>query len=241
MSAVVQVGHDGPIATVTLDRPHALNAVTAEMKAQLLDALEAIRRDTSVGIVVLTGAGRAFCAGADRDELDRRKNATARDTLASVEATQKIVDQLARLNAVTVARVNGVVAGGGLGLALACDLVVASEKARVVFSFLDNGLVPDAGLAVTLRAALGARTARHLLLTRDEISAEHAAQLGLFGEVVAAEALDERVRSITRSLAARSALALALTKRLYADHTDHLLIGEALAQTMAITHERNDQ
>ncbi|MCU4183890.1 enoyl-CoA hydratase/isomerase family protein [Acidiferrimicrobium sp. IK] len=241
MSAVVQIGRDGPVVTVTLDRPRALNAVTAEMKVQLLDALEAIRRDTTVGIVVLTGAGRGFCAGADRDELFRRRTGTALDALAGVETTQQIVEQLAHMNAVTIARVNGVVAGGGLGLALACDLTVASAEARVVLSFLDNGLVPDASLAVTLRAALGARAARQLLLTYDEISAEHAGRLGLFGDVVAPGAFDERIQSLTHKLGTRSSLALALTKRLYADRTDLLMISEALAQTVAITHKRNIQ
>lgn len=226
------------VATVTLNRPTRLNAITSTMKSELLKIVTDLSRDKDLRCLVLTGAGRAFCAGADRAELVSRGEQDALTTLRQIETTQAIGEQLSRLPAITVAKVNGVVAGGGLGLALACDVTVASDQADVVFSFLTNNLVPDAGLIIALCATLGTRSARQLMLTREGLTAAEATGWGLFGEMTTAEALDARVGQIVDRIGHSSPLALAMTKRLYSTHRDLDLTAEALAQTIAIAHER---
>jgi 2-(1,2-epoxy-1,2-dihydrophenyl)acetyl-CoA isomerase len=198
------------VATITLDRPDRLNAWTGRMDAEYRAALAAAEDDPGVRVVVVTGAGRGFCAGADlRGDSDER--AFRRVLRAEYNP---LIEAIRRVPKPVVASVNGVAAGAGVSLALAADLVIASEEARFVPAFDRIGLVPDSGLARTLVRALGRHRAFELLVGQRPLSAADAQAMGLVAAVVPAEALLEETRSLAARLAAGPTASMGLTKRL---------------------------
>ena len=199
------------IATITLDRPEALNALTIPMKTELLAALGAVARDRDVRAVVLTGAGRAFCAGQD---LKERLEPDA--TPLEVEVRERynpLIAAMRRLDKPIVGAINGVAAGAGASLAFACDIRVAAEGASFVLAFGRIGLVPDSGATWFLPRLVGPAKAAELALLGESLSAADAERFGLVARVVAADALAEEARGIATRLAALAPLALAQTKR----------------------------
>jgi len=199
------------IGTITLDRPTALNSLDATLKRDLLAVIRVAGRDASVRAVILTGAGRAFCAGQDLKE----RLAPEADPL-DIEVRERynpIVLGLHRLAKPTVAAVNGVAAGAGAALAFACDLRIAAEGASFVLAFGRIGLVPDSGVSWLLPRLVGSARATELLLLPDPLTAEEAARIGLVGRVVPADRLMDEARSLAGRLAAGAPVALALTKR----------------------------
>jgi 2-(1,2-epoxy-1,2-dihydrophenyl)acetyl-CoA isomerase len=199
------------IATVTLDRPDALNALTIPLKEALIDAFTAIAADRGVRAVILTGAGRAFCAGQDLNErlepdappleveLRDRYNPLVR---AIREAPQPVI-----------AAVNGVAAGAGASIAFACDLRIAADTARFVLAFAGIGLIPDSGATWTLQRLVGASKAAEIALLDEPLSADEAARIGLVARVVPAADLASGARAMAARLAALSPGALARTKQ----------------------------
>ena len=180
------------IATITLDRPEALNALTIPMKTELLAALGAVARDRGVRAVVLTGAGRAFCAGQD---LKERLEPDA--TPLEVEVRERynpIIAAMRRLDQPIVGAINGVAAGAGASLAFACDIRVAAEGASFVLAFGRIGLVPDSGATWFLPRLVGPAKAAELALLGESLSAADAERFGLVARVVAADALAEEAR-----------------------------------------------
>lgn len=199
------------IATITLDRPEALNALTIPMKIELLRALTAVARDRGVRAVVLTGAGRAFCAGQD---LKERLEPDAPPLAVEVrERYNPIITAMRRLDQPIVGAINGVAAGAGASLAFACDIRVAAEGASFVLAFGRIGLVPDSGATWFLPRLVGPAKAAELALLGESLSAIDAERFGLVTRVVAADALAGEARALAARLAGLAPQALAQTKR----------------------------
>ncbi|MEO6206450.1 MAG: enoyl-CoA hydratase-related protein [Candidatus Limnocylindrales bacterium] len=200
----------GGVATLTLDRPKALNALTIPLKRALLAALEGIAADRSVRAVVLTGAGRAFCAGQDLAERDDPAAPSLDVELR--ERYNPIVRTLRTMDQPVIAALNGVAAGAGASLAFACDIRIAAPQARFVLAFGRIGLLPDSGATWFLPRLLGAARAAELALSGDPVSAQDALRIGLVSRVVAADTLLAEARQMADALAAMAPLALAATK-----------------------------
>lgn len=212
------------IGTLTLNRPEKLNAFAGTMRQELADALEVLERDPAVRVIVITGAGRAFCAGADVGylaELVERRDVEAMAAL--VEAGRRVVTTIRESSKPVIGRINGVAAGGGANLALACDLRIASDQARLGQTFNRIGLHPDWGGTYFLPRLVGPAKALELFWTADVIDAEECLRLGLFNRVVPAGALDRETLEVARALAAKPALALALAKRAVYQSLDRTL------------------
>ena len=210
-SVLVEVDADSGVATVTLNRPDALNSLTVPMKQALLAAIRRLERDASVRAVVLTGAGRAFCAGQDlRERLEPGA------APLGVEVRQRynpIIRAMRGLPKPIVGAINGVAAGAGASLAMACDIRVASDAATFSLAFGRVGLVPDSGATWFLPRLVGATRAAELALLNDPVSAADAVRLGLVGRAVPAADLATEANAIAVRLAAGAPKAIALTKR----------------------------
>lgn len=229
----IRVEHADGVATITLSRPDSLNALNAAMRGELLAAFKALARDDSVRAVVLTGEGRGFCSGADlrggRGELEFRRVVTAE--------YNPLVRAIRDLPKPVIAAVNGVAAGAGVSLALACDLVYAAEEARFILAFVKIGLVPDSGSTRTLVRALGRHRAAQLIFTGEPFSAIEAHAGGLVNAVVPAADLAEAVREVAARLADGPTRAMGLAKRLINEaedaSLDQSLATEAALQELA--------
>ncbi|MDX6631491.1 MAG: 2-(1,2-epoxy,2-dihydrophenyl)acetyl-CoA isomerase [Gaiellales bacterium] len=208
--ATHRVDHDGGVATVTLDRPEALNAQTRASRRSLARDLRALSGDAAVRCVVLTGAGRAFCAGQDLREPD---------ALADVDVTIRetyvpIVEAIVGMPKPVIAAVNGAAAGAGLSIALACDLRYLAEDAVLMMAFSNIGLVPDCGGSWLLPRTVGYARAFELAATGRRVPASEALALGLVQRVLARDDVLPAAQELARQLAARPTLALGWTKRL---------------------------
>ncbi len=189
----VRLGVDGRgVATVTLDRPEKHNAFNAAIIAELIAALQSAARDPAVRVVVLTGAGKSFSAGADvnwmRSMVDYSEAENLEDSLALAELMQVLYN----LPRPTIARVNGPVYGGGVGLVACCDIAISVAHARFALSEVKLGLIP-AVISPYVIAAVGERHARRYFLTAEAMDADAARHIGLVHTVVAADALDTEV------------------------------------------------
>jgi len=199
------------IVTITLDRPDALNALTIPMKIELLAVFRALARDPAVRAVVLTGAGRAFCAGQDLKE-----RLAPDPTPLAVEVRERynpIIRAMRTLPQPIVGAINGVAAGAGASLAFACDLRVAAEGASFVLAFGRIGLVPDSGATWFLPRLVGPGKAAEMALLGSSLSAADAARFGLVASVVPAETLAAEARAMAARLAELAPQALTHTKR----------------------------
>jgi 2-(1,2-epoxy-1,2-dihydrophenyl)acetyl-CoA isomerase len=197
------------IGTITLDRPEALNSLEASLKRDLLAVLSEARRDPAVRVVILTGAGRAFCAGQDLKE--RLAPDAAPLDVEVRERYDPIVLAIRRLPKPVFAALNGVAAGAGAALAFACDLRIAAEEASFVLAFGRIGLVPDSGASWFLPRIVGAARAAELLYLPDPLPAAEALRIGLVSRVVPGEQLVTETEALARRLAGGAPLALALT------------------------------
>ena len=207
---------DEGVLVLTLNRPEAMNALNADLRRALRDALRDAARDDAVRAVVLTGAGRGFCAGADL-----RGDASEREFRRVItDEYNPIVSSVRSLPKPVIASVNGAAAGAGMSLALAADLVVASDAARFVPAFHRIGLVPDSGLTRTLVRALGRHRAFEILVGERQLDPQEAQAAGLVAAVVPADRLAEVTAELARRLASGPTRAFALTKRLVNDAED---------------------
>jgi|FaiFalDrversion3_1042247.scaffolds.fasta_scaffold00008_2 2-(1,2-epoxy-1,2-dihydrophenyl)acetyl-CoA isomerase len=198
------------VATLTLNRPEALNALNRPMLAELRAALREAERDPRVRCLVLTGAGKAFCAGQDLEELEPEEQ----DVLEYLrEHVNPIILHLRRMEKPVLAAVNGVAAGAGWSLALACDLRMASADARFLTAFVQVGLVPDAGSTYFLPRLVGLGRAFELCALSDSLSAEEALQWGLVNWVVPPGELRDRAGEMASRLAQGPTRAYGLLKR----------------------------
>jgi 2-(1,2-epoxy-1,2-dihydrophenyl)acetyl-CoA isomerase len=211
---LVRVAIADGIAAVTLDRPERLNALDHAVAAQLAAALDRIERDPSVKVVTLTGAGRAFMAGGDLAEFHQAGENAPEVVNRLIGLFHQIIRCLRRMKAPVIAGVHGAVAGGGLGLALACDIVVAAADATFVPAYLRIGTNPDGGTTWSVTRLIGPRRALEWMMLGDPMNAERAAALGLVNRVVANDALAAEVAALARRIAAGPAQAQASLKRL---------------------------
>ncbi len=207
----------GGVATITLSRPERLNAFTRRMHEELREALAEVRSGRAEGRIralLLTGAGRAFCAGQDLDERRPNPDGSPPDLGASIEHNYKpLVLALRALEMPVIAAVNGVAAGAGASLALACDLVVAARSASFIQAFSKLGLVPDTGGSWILPRLLGPARAMGLALLGERLSAEQAAEWGLIWQCVDDDALLPSATALAARLAAGPTLGYARTKQ----------------------------
>jgi 2-(1,2-epoxy-1,2-dihydrophenyl)acetyl-CoA isomerase len=205
------------VLTLMLDRPARRNALTGEVLDALAAALTDL--DDEVRVVVLTGEGKGFCAG--QDLADEAVSADAADLGATVDRWNAGVRAVATVRVPVIAAVNGVAAGAGANLALACDLVVAARSARFLEPFAGLGLVPDGGGTWLLPRLVGPQRAAAMTLVGAPVSAEDAAAWGLIAEVVDDDAFTDRVADLARALATLPPQGLAATKRLLRASLDH--------------------
>jgi 2-(1,2-epoxy-1,2-dihydrophenyl)acetyl-CoA isomerase len=209
--ATVLLETRGAVRVITLNRPQALNSFTAAMHAELLPALQAAAEDASVRAVVITGAGRGFCAGQD---LNDPAMAGAADVGVVIERHYRPLALRVRTMPVPViAAVNGVAAGAGANFALCCDFVVAARGAGFIQAFSKIGLVPDCGGTWLLPRLLGRARAIGYAMTGDKLPAEEAARIGLIWQCVDDAALMDSVLALADRLAAMPSRALAETRR----------------------------
>ena len=206
----------GPVALITIDRPDRRNALSAAVIEGLSDELDRARYDPIVRAIVVTGAGPVFCAGMDLKEAQRASRASdAEAERAAIAAAQAMADLFVQIHDISkpvIAALNGDALAGGAGLAMACDLVVAADSARIGYPEVKRGLVA-AIVMHDLTRLVGDRRARQLLLTGDPISATEAERWGLVNRVVpAAECLESAV-ALGRSFAESGPIALATTKK----------------------------
>lgn len=228
----------GSVATLTLNRPAALNALTYRMKAELLEALRGIARAREIRVAILTGAGRAFCAGQDLNERLADEAPPLDEELAL--RYNPIVKAIRDLPQPVIAAVNGVAAGAGASLAFACDLRIASDSASFVLAFEKLGLVPDSGATWTLPRLVGAARATEMALLGGRVGAAEALAMGLVARVVTDDALVAEARVVADRIAALAPGATAMTKRLlgraFEADLDSALAAEAEAQGIAGGH-----
>jgi 2-(1,2-epoxy-1,2-dihydrophenyl)acetyl-CoA isomerase len=223
MSSIL-VSQDAGVLSVTLNRPDKLNAFNPEMHRQLREALERARDEAEVRAVLLTGAGRGFCAGQDLSERNVSADAAPMDLSVSLGSNYNpLVRRMRELPKPIVCALNGVAAGSGANIALACDLVIAARSASLVQSFSKLGLVPDSGGTYFLPRLAGSARAMGLALLGDKLTAEQAERWGLIWKVVDDAALLSEAGAMARTLAAGPTKGYGLTKKaLHASWTNSL-------------------
>jgi 2-(1,2-epoxy-1,2-dihydrophenyl)acetyl-CoA isomerase len=211
MPDTVLASRDGGVLTLTLNRPDALNSFNVEMKDALLAALKDAGRDKSVRVVVLTGAGRAFSAGQD---LKERQEPGVADLGFELRARyNRIVLAMRTLEKPVIGAINGVAAGAGISVALACDIRIAAENASFIEVFARVGLVPDTGSSWFLPRLVGYARAAEMSFTTDPVDAATAERIGLVNRVVPADKLMDETNALAAKLAQAAPLALGLAKR----------------------------
>lgn len=214
-SDTILFDREGGVARVTLNRPDRLNSFTAEMHGALASALDEVERDEAVRAVLLTGAGRGFCAGQDLADRTVAPGGAAVDLGESVERYYApLIRRLAGMPKPVVCAVNGVAAGAGANIALACDVVIAARSAKFIQSFANIGLIPDSGGTWVLPRLVGQARALGLALTGEPLPAERAEAWGLIWKCVDDAALAQEAGALAARFAAGPTRGLAATKRL---------------------------
>jgi 2-(1,2-epoxy-1,2-dihydrophenyl)acetyl-CoA isomerase len=205
----VEVGD--AIATLTFDRPDALNSLTVPLKEELIRAIADVGADPAIRVVILTGAGRAFCAGQD---LRERLQPGVLPLAAEIrERYNPMIRSIRNLPKPVIASVNGVAAGAGASLAFASDIRIAADTASFVLAFGRVGLIPDSGSTWLLQRLVGAAKAAEIALTTEPLTAADAERFGLVARVVPAAALADETHALAARLARLAPRALALTKQ----------------------------
>lgn len=230
------------VATITLNRPERLNALTFEVYRELTDTFAALRHEKDVRVVVITGSGRAFCSGGDvKDIIGELFSRNMEGLLDFTRMTCELIHNIRTLPQPVIASLNGTTAGAGACIALAADIRLASEEAKIAFLFVKVGLSgADMGAAYLLPRVVGLSKATELLYTGDFVSALEAERIGLYNKVVSADQLAETVATFATKLARGPAFALAKTKEMLNRELDMnletALEAEAQAQALCMQH-----
>lgn len=204
---------EGNVLTITLNRPEKLNSATDQLLGELADAFKQAQRDANVRAVIVTGAGRGFCAGQDLASVQEREGGVSYGE--HLRHTWNVVlKRLAECEKPIIAAVNGVAAGAGMGLVLACDLRYASANASFIQAFINIGLVPDTGSTWTLPRLIGPTRATEMMLTGRKVSAQEAYDWGMLNKVAESqEELMAEVNALAAQLAAMPTKGIGLIKR----------------------------
>ncbi len=239
MPSFLRYSLNNGIATITLDRPEVYNALNDELTFELQDALKQAKRDEEVRVVVLTGEGKAFCSGQDLKSGDPDTKRSFIDSLH--RRYNPIIRAMREMPKPIICRLNGVAAGAGCSLALACDLIVASENAMLTEVFVNIGLVLDSGSSYFLPRLVGSSKAFELATMGTRIKAEEALEMGLVNKVVPHEELDSAVQSYTTYYASAPTRAIGLMKKMLNKSgnasLDEMLDYEAYCQEIAGSSE----
>ena len=203
------------IALITLNRPEKRNPLTPKLREELIEALKEAERDEQIDVIILTGAGKAFCAGGDiekfvkriKEEDQPKKRGTSIDRFGAWGV------EIAKIDKPIIAAINGVSAGAGISIALLCDLRIASGQAKFILAFARMGLVPDVGLTYLLPRTIGIGKALELFYTAGTIGAQEALELGLVNRIVPHEKLMEEAMAMASRIAKGPRVALRLIKR----------------------------
>lgn len=209
----ILVDIDAGVMKITLNRPDVLNSFTLQMAQELHQALDVARAEKSVRAVLLTGAGRGFCAGQDLSAVPLEGEGKLDLGIIVRQTYNPVIASIRKLNMPVICAVNGVAAGAGANLAIACDIVIASENASFIQSFSKIGLVPDTAGTFFLPRAIGLPMATALMMTGEKITAARAAELGMIYKVVPQDQLEAESMKLAHSLAQMPTKGLALTKR----------------------------
>lgn len=212
MADDILVEKRGYVALLTLNRPERLNAVTLPMLADMTRALEAMTDDPDVRAIVITGAGRGFCAGLDIRENDVSKG-TWRSAYRMLDFNDHEIGRIRRYAKPIIAAVNGVAVGAGLGIALASDIRIGSHSARFCAAFAKHGMPPQDAVAAYLPDAVGVSKALEMILTAKMVESEEALACGLLAERVADEELLDRAMTLAETIASGPPVALAMVKQ----------------------------
>ncbi|NVJ69795.1 MAG: 2-(1,2-epoxy-1,2-dihydrophenyl)acetyl-CoA isomerase [Alphaproteobacteria bacterium] len=218
-SAITFVVENG-VAHLSLNRPDKLNSVTAVMLKELCHALDVVEKQEDIRALLITGAGRGFCAGQDLNERAVGADGERPDLGATVrDGYAPMITRLYNLPVPTVAAVNGIAAGAGANIALACDIVVAAEGAKFVQVFSNIGLIPDTGGTFILPRLIGMAQAKALAMLALPVKAAEAVEMGMIWKAVPDDALAAEAKELAETLAQRPTLGLALTKKAF--HVSH--------------------
>lgn len=238
------VEHTGPVATITMNRPDARNALDMTMRQEMLAALDEVEADAAVRVLILTGSGEHFCAGGDVKSMRARRQ-TAAEGRARVELLNRMVLRLVDFPRPTIAMVDGYAVGAGTNLALCCDLVVASDRARFGELFNKIGLAPDGGGTWFLPRLVGLARAKELIFTGDVFDAAEALRMGLINRVVPAAELRAATRALAEKIAqgppAVQRLAKHMVNRAAASDLPAALDLEAYSQGLAIASDDHQE
>lgn len=238
------VEHTGALVTITLNRPDARNAIDLTMRQELVVALDEVEADEAARVLILTGSGGHFCAGGDVKAMRARRQ-TAAEGRARVQLLNKLVLRLVEFPRPTIAMVDGYAVGAGTNLALCCDLVVASDRARFGELFNKIGLVPDGGGTWLLSRLVGLARAKELIFTGEVFDAAEAARIGLVNRVVPAAQLEQATRVLAEKIAAGPPNVLRLAKHMVNRAATSDLAGaldlEAYSQGVAIASDDHQE
>lgn len=212
----IQLAYDGAVATITLNRPEKRNAISFDLIDDLLRALDEVAKSEAI-ILILTGAGKAFCSGMDLDNLKALLGRTPEQNLQDSQTMVQLFRAIYEFPKVTLAAVNGAAIAGGTGLALLCDFTLAVPEAKFGYTEVRIGFVP-AIVSTFLLRQVGEKQARDLLLTGRLFDAEEAARMGLIREIVPADKLMARAHELATLLLKNSPSSLRATKQLLTDH-----------------------
>ena len=213
MTDEILLERDGGVALVTLNRPERMNAVHLDMMVALGDLLATLEADDQVGAIVLTGAGRGFCAGGDVKAMATRGPRSFEGRVADLKRMHRVPLAIRSMPKIVIAAINGPAAGAGFSLALACDLRFAADTAKFSTSFARVGLSGDFGGSHSLQRLVGPTMARELYLTSRSVDAAEALRLGLVGRVVPGEQLIDEAMTAAREIAGGPRVAYGLMKR----------------------------
>ena len=224
---VVLLAKEGGLAIVTLNRPTKLNALNRELRAAFCHTMQALRDDESINVVIITGAGRGFCAGLDLKELGAESNHDGGGAVVRDTTNVSFVSVIEDMNVPVIAAVNGFAITGGFELALACDIMIAAESAQFADTHARVGVMPGGGMSARLPRAVGLRKAKELSLTGNYLSAREAERLGLLNRVVPDDRLLAEARELANQILSGDQNFVRQMKRLY-DLTSRTTLEEAL-------------
>jgi 2-(1,2-epoxy-1,2-dihydrophenyl)acetyl-CoA isomerase len=223
------------VATLTLNRPEKYHSFVREMALDLQEKLEVCKNDNNIRAIVITGSGKAFCAGQDLGEATD-PNGPALQKIVN-EHYNPIIRQIRNIEKPIIAAVNGVAAGAGASIALCCDIVIAKESAVFVQAFSKIGLVPDSGATFFLPRLIGLQKATALMMNADPISATEAEKLGMIYKAVEESKFEDEIKSFSEKLAKMPTKGIGLTKKLLnqsiRNSLEQQLDEEEIAQTIA--------